>query len=417
LAVKIGSGATPRGGKKTYLPARSNYALVRSQNVYDRKFDTNGLAFISDEAAARLKGVELRTGDVLLNITGDGVTFGRSCLAAPAYFPCVVNQHVSIIRCGPHLDPGFLLGFLTLPQSKRYIESFNAGGSRRAITKGHIESFRIPLPPLPEQRRIAAVLGALDDKIELNRQMNRTLKEMAEALFKSWFIDFDGHDDLVDSELGAIPRDWEIKSIGDFAALQRGKTYKSKLLGQPGPVLLGLGSICPGGGFRSQKLKTYGGESPDKLLVHPGDVYASLKGATKDGDMVGSAARLPSWVPVGRLTQDTVRLDFKEDRFREVIYWALQTPKCRAYCGARRTGSAQVGLSRADFLGYPIALPKEVSLVDRFVEIASRLSQRVESNVVESHTLAELRDTLLPKLISGELRVPENPDEMVQPCP
>src|ERR1700683_691394 len=79
IALKIGSGATPTGGEETYLPERSRFALVRSQNVYDRRFERTGLAFISDEQAERLKGVELQQSDLLLNITGDGITFSRSC--------------------------------------------------------------------------------------------------------------------------------------------------------------------------------------------------------------------------------------------------------------------------------------------------------------------------------------------------
>ena len=92
---------------------------------------------------------------------------------------------------GAVADPGYVLSYLTHPAVKSYIESFNAGGSRRAITKGHIESFEIALPPLAEQHAIAHILGTLDDKIELNRRMNETLEAMARALFKSWFVDFD----------------------------------------------------------------------------------------------------------------------------------------------------------------------------------------------------------------------------------
>lgn len=103
------------------------------------------------------------------------------------------------------------------------------------------------------------------------------------------------------------------KSLGDYVTLQRGKTYKGKLVGQPGPVLLGLGSIEPGGGFRFNKFKTYGGECPEILTLYPGDMYASLKGATKDGSMIGSVARVPDIIEKGRLTQDTVKLKFDDD--------------------------------------------------------------------------------------------------------
>src|ERR671925_59118 len=112
FSLKIGSGATPMGGEASYLPRRLNWALVRSQNVFDRRFSEEGLAYISDEQAARLSGVEIQPRDILLNITGDGITFGRACEAPARILPAVVNQHVSIIRVDPNVaDPGFVLAY------------------------------------------------------------------------------------------------------------------------------------------------------------------------------------------------------------------------------------------------------------------------------------------------------------------
>ena len=225
LATKIGSGATPKGGESVYLKKRSKFALVRSQNVYDRSFDDSSLAFISDFHAHELRGAEIKNGDLLLNITGDGVTFARSCLVPQAILPACVNQHVAIIRLQDDAClPGYLLSYLTHPEIKGYIESFNAGGSRRAITKGNIESFLVPIPPLSQQMIISKVLGALDDKIELNRRMNQTLEDMARAIFKSWFVDFDpvreGHplfaNSFHESPLGFIPKGWEVGILRDF---------------------------------------------------------------------------------------------------------------------------------------------------------------------------------------------------------
>src|SRR5262249_47752298 len=135
----------------------------------------------------------------------------------------------------------------------------------------------------------------------------------------------------------------------------------------------------------------------------------SLKGATKDGDMVGSVARIPQSVPVGRLTQDTVGLVFQDSTtsLRGFLYRVLRTPQCRSYCAARATGSAQVGLSRADFLGYRFAVPEDPKLIDAFADLEQNISKRQECNDDESCTLTQLRDTLLPKLISGALRIPE----------
>lgn len=143
-------------------------------------------------------------------------------------------------------------------------------------------------------------------------------------------------------------------TIGDHVELQRGTTYKSALLDQPGPVLLGLGSIGRDGGFRFDKLRTYGGPSPEKLLVYPGDLYVSLKDVTQSGDLLGAIARVPDNVVVGRLTQDTVKLCFKTDISSNYFYWLLRTPQYRQHCRSHATGTTNLGLSRDDFFAFQI---------------------------------------------------------------
>jgi type I restriction enzyme S subunit len=117
-----------------------------------------------------------------------------------------VNNHAHIVRGNGQADTRFLCYYLSHADVSGYL----TGSTMPKLTQGAMNRIPVWLPPLDEQRRIAAILGALDDKIELNRKMNRTLEEMAQAIFKSWFIDFDGHDDLVDSEIGPVPRGWEV---------------------------------------------------------------------------------------------------------------------------------------------------------------------------------------------------------------
>jgi type I restriction enzyme S subunit len=175
--------------------------------------------------------------------------------------------------------------------------------------------------------------------------------------------------------------------VGDFATLVRGTTYKGALVGAPGPALLGLGSIVPGGGFRADSYKTYGGECPEKLMLVPGDLYVSLKGATKDGEMIGSIARVPPEVPLGRLTQDTVKLKLSRDdyKFSSYIYWLLRNPHYRAYCAGRATGSAVVALSRDDFLSYPV--PEFSSARLQLTELLDAIEEKVELNRRMNETL------------------------------
>lgn len=163
LTEKIGSGATPRGGKEVYLD--EGVALIRSQNVYDSLFVWEGLVRISDKAATQLKGVTVQEDDVLLNITGASIL--RTCVVEPDALPARVNQHVAIIRAKEGIPPRFIHMHLLRPDIKGHLFGLNAGASREAITKSHIESLTL-LTPGPE------LLGAFQTATSpLFRQVQR----------------------------------------------------------------------------------------------------------------------------------------------------------------------------------------------------------------------------------------------------
>jgi type I restriction enzyme S subunit len=170
-------------------------------------------------------------------------------------------------------------------------------------------------------------------------------------------------------------------------SLQRGTTYKSSLLGQPGPVLLGLASIARNGGFRSDALRTYGGPSAEKLLLYPDDLYVSLKDVTQSADLLGSIARVPDGVEVGRLTQDTVKLDFKSDIPTGYLYWLLRTPQYREYCRSHAIGTTNLSLSRKDFLAFPVPRPTK----DRLA-LADLLKALDDKIVVNDHIATKSQD-------------------------
>ena len=242
ICTKIGSGATPRGGKEVYLND-GNFTLIRSQNIYNNRFSFDGLVHISEQHAADLNNVEVKTDDVLINITGDSVA--RSCQVPKEILPARVNQHVAIIRPDPSkLSSHFLRYVLVSPEIQSMLLSWaGSGGTRNALTKDMIESIIVHAPAhIGEQQAIANILGTLDSKIELNRRMNETLEEMARTLFKSWFVDFDpvrakmeGRDtglpkhiaDLfpdrtIGSELGKVPKGWGIENLSNHFEIVKG---------------------------------------------------------------------------------------------------------------------------------------------------------------------------------------------------
>ena len=363
VCVKIGSGATPRGGKQAYKGGATS--LIRSQNIYNRGFHRAGLVYIDDDQAAELRNVDVKANDVLLNITGDSVA--RCCQVTADVLPARVNQHVAIIRPQPKsLNAQFLRYVLVSPEYQSQLLALaSAGATRPALTKAMIEELDIPLPSLADQEFIADVLGSIDDMIESNRRMNETLDALARALFQSWFVDFDPvrvsldgrPSTAIDPTTAALfpkhfdrsddflrPQGWGVSRLGDHVDLIRGTTYKSKLKDRPGPFLLGLGSIHRNGGFRDDSLRTYGGESAPKLILRPGDLFASLKDVTQAADLLGAVARVPPEISAGRLTQDTVKLVARGSGVSfAYLYWTLRLPEYREYCRARATGTTNLG--------------------------------------------------------------------------
>jgi type I restriction enzyme S subunit len=422
VTLKIGSGSTPRGGASSYLKERSEYALVRSQNIFDSHFSKEGLAFISDSQASEMEGVHLQSGDVLLNITGDGVTFARAAIVPDEILPACVNQHVSIIRPNTEvLCNGYLLGYLVHPTVKSYIESFNSGGSRRAITKGAIESFRIPLPPLGEQKAIAHILGTLDDKIELNRKTNETLEAMAKALFKSWFVDFDPvrakaegrptglpdeisdlfPDSFEDSELGEIPSGWQCCSFTKLIDVISGGTPKTSIdeYWNGSIPWFSVVDAPPGSGCwaiqTEKRITPEGLANCSSKLLPTGTTIISARGTVGKVCLAGRDMAM---------NQSCYGLRSKAENGEFFCFYL--TKSLVEILEARAHGSVFSTITR-DTLDGVATISPSLEAIQSFDRSTGALLGKIKANLEENRILGNQRDALLPKLISGELRIPD----------
>jgi type I restriction enzyme S subunit len=384
VTTKIGSGATPKGGAETYLPARQTFAFVRSQNVFDRRFDGSALVFITDEQAKGLRGVVLQPGDVLLNITGDGVTFGRAALVDESALPACVNQHVSIVRADPEkADPGYLLAYLTHPDVKPYIASFNSGGSRRAVTKGNIESFRVPLPPIETQRAIAATLGALDDKIDSNRRLIALAEGLARAHFSRLFQIDDLDTGLPLSTLFSInPR--RILPAG------RASTY------------VGMASLPE---FSAEVYEWEQKPAGSGQRFTNGDVLmARITPCLENGKTAIVDMLQPGEVGWG--STEYVVLAPKADVTTAWIYCLVRDDRVRDFAIRSMSGTSGRQRFQADRLDQYRIIPPTSEALNEFSNIATPLFTRMTQMRDEVKTLSTLRDALIPELLSGRVRVP-----------
>jgi len=439
--LKIGSGATPRGGKEAYKGGVTS--LIRSQNVHNEGFHRDGLVYIDDDQSAELRNVEIKADDVLLNITGDSVA--RCCQVATDILPARVNQHVAIIRPKPDsLDPRFLRYVLVSHKyQERMLALASAGATRPALTKTIIEELDIPSPPLPEQKAIAAVLGALDDKIELNRRMNATLEAMAQALFQSWFIDFDpvrrnadrdrnqpspqpaGHpsppgrrdgdeglveydklfpDSFQESELGPMPKSWEVCKFKDITSkIGSGATPRggSEVYVDEGTALIRSQNVYDHE-FHWEGLARLTDKSAVELKsveVRRNDVLINITGDS----ILRTCVVDPSVLPA-RVNQHVAIIRAIEGIPPRYLHLYLAQQSMKSILIGMSAGATRHAITKGHLESIDVVKPSAPVLA-AFEAITTPWFDQIDANRTQSRTLATLRDTLLPKLLSGELCV------------
>ena len=411
VCSKIGSGATPRGGKDVYLE-EGTYTLIRSQNVYNQGFHHDGLVFLSEHHAKELKNVEVFEEDILLNITGDSVA--RACQVAPEVLPARVNQHVAIIRPDAgSLDPGYLRYYLVSPEMQDLLLSWAAsGGTRNALTKAMIESLEISVPTLADQQAIAHVLGTLDDKIELNRRMNRTLEEMARAIYQDWFVDFgptrakmEGLDpylppelwdffpeQMVDSELGEIPEGWEWKTVKDCFDLTMGQSPPGSTYNDHGDGLpFFQGSTDFGARFPANRRFC----SAPARTAQRDDTLISVRAPIGDMNMAWERCCIGRGVAALRHKSGAGSFTYHSSQSMK--------PEIQVY---EQTGTVFGAITKKQFESVPFLDPQG-QLLERFEALVQPLDQRIRSSTDAIASITAQRDALLPKLMSGELKPQE----------
>ncbi len=411
ICKKIGSGATPRGGNDTYLK-EGEYALIRSQNVIDFEFSYNGLAYISEEQASKLNNVIVELNDVLLNITGDSVA--RVCTPPKNVLPARVNQHVAIIRANDNiLNPLYLKYYLLNPVFKEYMLMLSSsGGTRNAITKGMIEEFKISAPDLPTQTAIAEILSSLDDKIELNNKINQELENLAQTLFKRWFIDFEfpnengepyksSGGEMVDNVLGDIPKGWEVKTLDDISKITIGRTPPRQerhwfSTDKNDVKWISIRDMGNSGAYIHSTSEFLTVDAIEKFkipIIESNTVIMSFK------------------LTVGRISITTERMLSNEaiahlnltelEIYPEFLYLYL---KQFNFDSLGSTSSIATAVNSKSIKSLPFVQPG-MELLYKFEQMITPIFLRIYGLTFENKDLTNLRDTLLPKLISGELEV------------
>lgn len=325
------------------------------------------------------------------------------------------------------LDNNYLKFAMQSNFVQEQLKSRATGTTVHGIRQSELIKVEIPLPPLHTQHAIANILGSLDDKIEINRQMNETLEAMARAIFKSWFVDFDpvraktkGRDTGLPPEIAALfpdgfeevdgqelPRGWGIATLGDYIEAVKGLSYKGEGLCDDGIPLHNLNSVLEGGGYKYPGIKFYNGEYQERHIILPGDIIVTNTEQGFDFLLIGYPAIVPKYFgETGLFTHHLFRVRSLENSplTNHFIYYLLMTPAIREQVIGCTNGTT-VNMMYADGLKTPIFILPPAEIIQLFEKIVSPTFEIMENNEQQSRTLAKIRDALLPKLMSGEIQV------------
>lgn len=366
VCEKIGSGATPRGGKEAYKDA--GIPIIRSQNIHDWVFQPDGLAFLDDEQAESLSNVEVRSNDVLLNITGDSVA--RACIVPSERIPARVNQHVAIVRAGKEINPTYLLASL---QSKKttLLSLASSGATRNALTKRMIENLDIDLPSREIQDSIAQVLDSIQYKITLNNRLNDYLEQLVDGKFQELFggLNFNA-------------------TLSDVAEITMGQSPAGSSYNEEGAGIIfyqGRGEF----GWRFPKRRLYTTEP--KRLACEGDVLMSVRAPV--GDLNVAFENCCIGRGLAAIHSETPSFALYLMRFLK--------PQLEAYNGE---GTVFGSINGKALKSLEVALPSHNEVM-QFESFAAPIDALIRSNENETRKLNNLRNYLLPKLMSGEIDV------------
>lgn len=287
------------------------------------------------------------------------------------------------------------------------LASMNVGSAVPSLTTEVLNKVEISLPDLPTQRQIAQILTSLDDKIELNLQMNQTLEAMAQAIFKEWFVNFNfpGFDgELVDG----LPKGWKKVKLSELIAIKHGYAFKGEFFSdfEEDNILLTPGNFKIGGGFNSAKFKYYNGEIPQEYILQRNDLVVTMTDLSKAGDTLGYSALVPTIE--GKILLHNQRIGKvlfnSELPLKYFLYWTMRQDSYRHFVLGSATGSTVKHTSPSRICDYEIVLPQEF-ILSEFETLIKTLSDKQQENEMQIYKLTQTRDTLLPKLMSGSLEI------------
>lgn len=379
------------------------YEFLAFTDVFNNYFVPQTLDNLVNSSEMERVKCSIKRGDVFLTRTSEKLDeLGRSCVALKDYPNATFNGFTKRLRPIGNVEilPEYAGYYFRSLKFRNAVTSMSSMTTRASLNNDMISLLTITVPTLEEQENIANILSCLDEKIELNNEMNKTLEEMAQCIFKRWFVDFEfpnengepyksSGGEMVDSELGMIPNGWEVVNYINTSDIQYGFAFKSKLYNdKEGKPIIRIRDIS------NSYTPTYTTEEYNDLYI-----------VTKNDILVGMDGEFKAHIWGGKdslLNQRVLRIRPKDNNSIAYSYFSIKEPL--RYLENSKVGTTVIHLGKKDIDNIKIVYPPN-NLISKYRDIADNLINKICENKVEIMELLELRDSLLPKLMSGEIKV------------
>lgn len=379
------------------------YEFLAFTDVFNNYFVPQTLDNLVNSSEMERVKCSIKRGDVFLTRTSEKLDeLGRSCVALKDYPNATFNGFTKRLRPIGNVEilPEYAGYYFRSLKFRNAVTSMSSMTTRASLNNDMISLLTITVPTLEEQENIANILSCLDEKIELNNEMNKTLEEMAQCIFKRWFVDFEfpnengepyksSGGEMVDSELGMIPNGWEVVNYINTSDIQYGFAFKSKLFNdKEGKPIIRIRDIS------NSYTPTYTTEEYNDLYI-----------VTKNDILVGMDGEFKAHIWGGKdslLNQRVLRIRPKDNNSIAYSYFSIKEPL--RYSENSKVGTTVIHLGKKDIDNIKIVYPPN-NLISKYRDIADNLINKICENKVEIMELLELRDSLLPKLMSGEIKV------------
>ncbi|HPU29099.1 MAG TPA: restriction endonuclease subunit S [Syntrophorhabdaceae bacterium] len=411
------SGNRPKGGVLAHNP--NGILNIGGENInWDGSLELKNCLRFEENFYNNLKKGKMGTGDILL--VKDGATIGKlAYICEISEGKAMVNEHVFLLKSDiSKVDSRFLYYFLFSETGQQQIESSISGSAQGGINKSIQDNILVFCPPLPEQSRIAIVLSWFDDLTENKKKQNEILEKTAMAIFKSWFVDFEPFKDgefVYNEELGKeIPKGWAVMRIGEVADFKNGISYRgSEKFSEPHHesfIFITLNNIIEGGGFKTEYVWIKSERIKKQHLLSEGDIIFANTEQTKTGRLLGTPAFVifPTEYSKsdGVFSHHLTKINPKDNIMKFLLYLTFRLYQ-QELAQSFHTGTGEWGFDLPHFkINYSIALPPS-PILQQFHSLVEPLFQKIILNQKQIMTLRKIRDTFLPLLVFGKLRVEE----------